>query len=268
MLQQLKSSYSHIFEDALLEEISILINGAIKILKEDKDGSELLLYFIEKGETCAMTMNCCLGMKKSEIRAITEMDTQIVMIPVQKMEEWTGKYKNWRHFVFDSYHNRLTEMLATIESVAFGNMDQRLINYLKEKSRINNTATIHNTHQEIAYDLHSSRVVISYTIAFLFSMVAFILFYKQLSSFTKISTQSIDFNEHVFLISETITDLYEIESLGKNLIKNNDSITFKEYKLKTEKINASIDQLVLNYPDTTQHLKINSIIPNFITLVL
>jgi len=117
MLQQLKSSYSHIFEDALLEEISnvgsfhevpadtllidlgqyiksmpLLINGAIKILKEDKDGSELLLYFIEKGETCAMTMNCCLGMKKSEIRAITEMDTQIVMIPVQKMEEWTGKY--------------------------------------------------------------------------------------------------------------------------------------------------------------------------------
>lgn len=103
------------------------------------------------------------------------------------------------------------------------------------------------------------KLLISYTIAFLFSMVAFILFYKQLSSFTKISTQSIDFNEHVFLISETITDLYEIESLGKNLIKNNDSITFKEYKLKTEKINASIDQLVLNYPDTTQHLKINSI---------
>jgi len=103
------------------------------------------------------------------------------------------------------------------------------------------------------------KLLISYTIAFLFSMVAFILFYKQLSSFTKISTQSIDFNEHVFLISETITDLYEIESLGKNLIKNNDSIAFKEYKLKTEKINASIDQLVLNYPDTTQHLKINSI---------
>lgn len=186
MIEKLNSSYNHLFEKELLKEISevgtyyevpadtmlidldqpitsmpLLLKGAIKILKEDTDGSELLIYFIEKGETCAMTMNCCLGSKKSEIRAITEVDTQLIMIPVQKMEEWTGKYKNWRHFVFDSYHNRLSEMLATIESVAFGNMALRLTNYLKEKSRINNSKTIQNTHQEIAYDLHSSRVVIS-----------------------------------------------------------------------------------------------------------
>jgi CRP/FNR family transcriptional regulator len=83
------------------------------------------------------------------------------MVPIQKMEEWSEKYKSWRSFVFESYHNRLNEMLETIDSIAFLKMDERLIKYLKEKARISQDKTIHNTHQEIAYELHTSRVVIS-----------------------------------------------------------------------------------------------------------
>jgi CRP/FNR family transcriptional regulator len=83
------------------------------------------------------------------------------MIPIQKMEVWTSKYKSWRNFVFESYHTRLNEMLHTMDSIAFNNMDERLLNYLKEKARINKDNIIHSTHQEIAYELHSSRVVIS-----------------------------------------------------------------------------------------------------------
>ena len=71
------------------------------------------------------------------------------MVPVQKMEEWTVKYKSWRNFVFLSYQNRLNEMLNTIDSIAFFKMDMRLMAYLKEKSRINAGEIIQNTHQEI-----------------------------------------------------------------------------------------------------------------------
>ena len=84
-----------------------------------------------------------------------------MMIPIQKMEEWTANYKSWRNFVFDSYHQRLNEMLETIDSIAFLKMDERLWKYLQEKVRINKENIIYNTHQEIAYDLHTSRVVIS-----------------------------------------------------------------------------------------------------------
>jgi CRP/FNR family transcriptional regulator len=77
------------------------------------------------------------------------------------MDLWSSKYKSWRNFVFESYHNRLNEMLNTVDNIAFHNMDERLFNYLKEKARINKDNIIHNTHQEIAYELHSSRVVIS-----------------------------------------------------------------------------------------------------------
>ena len=186
MIQELKQNYGHLFEDDLINEIAqvgtykevpagfklmeigsyikgmpLLISGAIKILRDDKEGDELLLYYLEKGDTCSMTMSCCLGQTKSEIRAIAETDTKLIMVPVQKMELWTSKYKSWRNFVFESYHTRLNEMLHTIDSIAFNNMDQRLLEYLKNKSRINEDNSIRNTHQEIAGELHSSRVVIS-----------------------------------------------------------------------------------------------------------
>lgn len=186
MIQELKNNYGAFFEDKLIQEINhvgtfkevpesfelirpgsyiksmpLIISGAIKILRQDHDGDELLLYFLEKGDTCAMTLSCCLGHHKSEIKAIAETDAKLVMIPVEKMEEWTTKYKSWRNFVFDSYHKRLIEAIETIDSIAFLKMDERLLKYLKDKSKVNKDHTINNTHQEIAYDLHTSRVVVS-----------------------------------------------------------------------------------------------------------
>ena len=186
MIQELKNNYGHLFEDALLNEINqvgtfkevpegfrimeigdyvkampLLVSGVIKILRKDTDGDELLLYFLEKGDTCAMTLTCCVAQTKSKIRAIAETDSKLIMIPIQKMEEWSEKYKSWRHFVFESYNNRLNEMLETIDSIAFLKMDERLLKYLVEKVRISKNNTIHKTHQEISYELHTSRVVIS-----------------------------------------------------------------------------------------------------------
>ena len=186
MIDELKQHYGYLFEDQLLQEINnvgtfrdipegtklieigdyiksmpLLVSGAIKILREDKQGDELVLYFIEQGDTCAMTLSCCLGDAKSEIRAIAETDTRLMMVPVQKMEEWLGKYKSWRQFVLQSYQNRMTELLEAIDTIAFLKMDQRLFKYLKDKAMVNHNDVIHVTHHEIASDLHTSRVVVS-----------------------------------------------------------------------------------------------------------
>lgn len=186
MLDELITNYGNLFENDLLEEIAqvgmlkevaegdklmeigqyvtampLLLSGAIKILREDQNGDELLLYFLEKGDTCAMTLSCCIGQTKSEIRALAELDTQLLMVPIQKMEEWTGKYKSWRNFVFKSYHNRLMEMLDTIDTIAFLRMDERLLKYLEDKAHLTADQIIHTTHLEIAHELHTSRVVVS-----------------------------------------------------------------------------------------------------------
>ena len=182
----LDQAYSYIFEEALLDEIAkvaiykefkaddylieigdyiktmpLLLTGAIKILREDENGDELLLYFLERGDTCAMTLTCCMGQSKSRIRAIAETDGAMLMIPVEKMEEWLTKYKTWRDFVFDSYNVRLNEMLEAIDTLAFMNLDERLYKYLTDKAKVIGDTEIKNTHQEIAYEMHTSRVVIS-----------------------------------------------------------------------------------------------------------
>lgn len=186
MRELLELHYGALFEPGLIEEITqvavmkefkegdvlidfgqyiqkmpLLLEGAIKILREDFDEGELLLYFIEKGDTCAMTMACCLGETKSEIRAVAETKGLLLMIPVNKMEDWLGKYKSWRNFVFNSYNQRLKEMLSAIDHLAFMNMNDRLLSYLIDKTKIYQTREIKSTHQEIAYDLHTSRVVVS-----------------------------------------------------------------------------------------------------------
>ena len=186
MKQLLVESYGDYFEEALLDEMlevgihksveegevlmeygqnvrymPLLLEGAIKILRQDNDGDELLLYFLERGDTCTMTMTCCMGNAQSEIRAVTERKSELLLLPVSKMSEWMSKYHGWKTFVFESYNNRFNEMLEAIDTLAFYNMHDRLHKYLKDRVLVKKSTSLEITHQEIAYDLHSSRVVIS-----------------------------------------------------------------------------------------------------------
>jgi CRP/FNR family transcriptional regulator, anaerobic regulatory protein len=186
MIKDLNHIYGGIFESALIQEINqvgtyreieagteiirtgeyiksipLLLSGAIKVIREYDDGEELLLYYVEEGNTCSMSMSCCVEQRKSQIKAVAELDTLIIMIPIKKMEEWLGRYQSWRTFVFSNYQNRIEEVLQSLERVAFERLDERLEDYLKEKARINSEHSVFQTHKEIAEELHSSRVVIS-----------------------------------------------------------------------------------------------------------
>lgn len=182
----LRKNYAYIFEDTLLEEIEkvgthksfeegstiigvnskilfmpLVLRGAIKIMRADKDGDDLVIYYLEAGDTCTMTLSCCMGVTKSKIRAVAETDVDLLMIPVQKMSEWLRRYLSWQEFVLKSYDTRFTELIETVDTLAFLKMDQRLLKYLKDKAFVNHSDTIQVTHQEIADDLNTSRVVVS-----------------------------------------------------------------------------------------------------------
>lgn len=186
MLKDFKINYAHLFEEELQKEIlqvatykkvpegvelidignniifmPLVISGAIKILREDEKGDELVLYFIEQGDTCAMTITCCLGESKSKIRAVAETDVELLMIPIKKIGEWMNTYKSWQNFVLQSYNERMQELLEAVDTIAFLNMEERLLKYLKDKAIVNKNEIIMVTHKEIANDLHTSRVVIS-----------------------------------------------------------------------------------------------------------
>lgn len=186
MIDDFRLNYNYIFEEELLQEIEdlavlkeykendiiididsyivsipLVLQGAIKILRQDDDGNEIILYFIERGDTCAMTLACCMGQTKSKIRAVAETETKLIMIPKQKMKEWLGKYNTWQEFILQSYHGRMQEFIEALDTLAFLNMDMRLLKYLRDKAMVIGNDEITTTHKEIAEDLHTSRVVIS-----------------------------------------------------------------------------------------------------------
>ncbi len=144
-----------------LTHIPLLLDGNIKISSEDIDGHELLIYTLETGDTCAMSLTCCMAKSKSKIRAVADKDSTVIMIPNEKMTEWFHSNESWRNFVLQSYQVRFNEMLETIDTLAFMNMDQRLFKYLIDQVKLNASKTIVKTHQDIAEDLNTSRVVIS-----------------------------------------------------------------------------------------------------------
>ncbi len=144
-----------------LQYIPLLLSGNIKILREDKDGNELLIYFLEAGETCTMSLTCCMGTTKSKIRAVAERDSSLIMIPVQNMQIWFHNNESWRNFILESYQTRFDEMLEAIDNIAFMKMEERLYKYLINKANLHTSNFVIAKHQDIAEDLHTSRVVIS-----------------------------------------------------------------------------------------------------------
>ena len=144
-----------------ITQVPLLLNGAVKIVREDKNGDEIVLYFLERGDTCAISFVNCLNHSKSKVRGIAEKESEAIYIPVKKLEEWMGKYKSWREFVIESYSSRLDEMIEAIDTLAFMKMDERLFKYLSDKVKIMRDTTLNTTHQEIAIDLNTSRVVVS-----------------------------------------------------------------------------------------------------------
>jgi CRP/FNR family transcriptional regulator len=153
--------------DVLLEDgsyirsIPFVLSGLVKVFHQDKDGNSLLMYYLMPGESCAMSMICCMSSQRSRIQAVAEEPTSILSIPVELMEDWMFKFPTWKNFVMETYSLRMDELLDTIDGIAFKNLDERLIHYLRKQVEAKGTRTLTITNQQIANELNSSREVIS-----------------------------------------------------------------------------------------------------------
>lgn len=141
--------------------IPLLIKGTLKISRVDETGKELLLYYVNPNESCAMTFTCCMQVFPSEIRAVAEDEVEMAAIPIDKMDSWMGKFPTWKTFVMNTIRNRFNELLRTVDQIAFQKLDERLVIYLKEKSHATGSTLINLSHEQIANEMATSRVVIS-----------------------------------------------------------------------------------------------------------
>ncbi|WP_375578972.1 Crp/Fnr family transcriptional regulator [Marivirga tractuosa] len=160
-LKKAKAGQTVITPDDEAQEMPLVMSGLLRVMRNDDNGNEVFLYYLEGGETCAMSITCCLEGKRSSFHVVAEEDSELWMMPVSNLDNWITKYPSFRRFVFNSYQTRFDELLHTIDSMVFMNLDERLYNYLLDKKIASGSFEIKKTHQQIANELNTSRVVIS-----------------------------------------------------------------------------------------------------------
>ncbi len=144
-----------------VHSVPIVVSGLVKVSRVEPDGRELFLYYVNPDETCAMTFTCCMGNQASEIRALAEEDTELLEVPIEALNEWLAKYPTWKAFVMRTIRSRFNELLHTIDLIAFRNLDQRLADFLRNKAKAQGSSLINLSHEAVAAELASSRVVVS-----------------------------------------------------------------------------------------------------------
>lgn len=148
-------------ENASIHSIPIVMRGMIKVIRTEEDGREILLYYIKAGESCIMSFLGGMHKEKSIVKAEVEEDAEILFLPVDKVSLFIKEYPEWLDYIFRLYHKRFEELLDIINAVAFKKVDERLLNLLYKKSANLSSKTIIITHEQLANELGTARVVVS-----------------------------------------------------------------------------------------------------------
>jgi CRP/FNR family transcriptional regulator len=148
-------------EHAYIRAIPIVLNGSIRVMRSDDEGGEILLYYIRPGESCIMSFMGSMNGQPSMIKAIAEEDVEILFVPVEHSSTLIKESSEWLDYIFGLYNKRFEELLEVVNAVTFKKTDERILHFLQEKKELSNSNDISITHQQLADELGTVRVVVS-----------------------------------------------------------------------------------------------------------
>ena len=148
-------------ENSNIRSIPIVIKGSIKVIRTEEDGREILLYYIKAGESCIMSFWGGLHNETSKVKVEIEEDAEILFLPIEKVSLFIKEYPQWLDYIFRLYHKRFEELLDIVNAIAFKKVDERLLKLLHKKAELNNSKVILTTHEQLANELGTARVVVS-----------------------------------------------------------------------------------------------------------
>jgi CRP/FNR family transcriptional regulator, anaerobic regulatory protein len=148
-------------EGEYIKFFPMVISGCLRVVRLSENGNELLLYYLNSGEICSMALTCCIGVRKSNIRMITEEKSIILLVPAGATDKWISEYRTWKEFIMNSYKRRFDELLETIDSIAYMKLDERIEKFFRDRYISTGKTVFAGTHQEIAIRLNTSREVVS-----------------------------------------------------------------------------------------------------------
>lgn len=148
-------------ENTYVRSIPIVTKGVMRVIRTEEDGREILLYYIKAGESCIMSFLGGLHNETSKVKAEVEEDAEILFIPVEKVSLFIQEYPQWLDYIFRLYHKRFEELLDVVNAIAFKKVDERLLDLLKKKQELTGNKTLNITHEQLANELGTARVVVS-----------------------------------------------------------------------------------------------------------
>lgn len=148
-------------ENANIRAIPIVIKGTLKVIRTEEDGREILLYYIKAGESCIMSFLGGLHNETSKVKAEAEEDAEILFLPMDKVSLFIKEYPQWLDYIFRLYHKRFEELLEIVNAIAFKKIDERILNLLDKKAALTGSKTLQITHEQLANELGTARVVVS-----------------------------------------------------------------------------------------------------------
>jgi CRP/FNR family transcriptional regulator len=148
-------------DNSYIKAIPIVTKGSIRVMRTDEDGREILLYYIKAGESCIMSFLGGMHHETSKIKAVAEEETEVLFIPIDKISFLIKEFPEWLDYIFRLYHKRFEELLEVVNAVAFKKMDERLINFIKKKCEMTQSKTLVVTHEQLANEMGTARVVVS-----------------------------------------------------------------------------------------------------------
>ena len=143
------------------KSILLVVDGLIKVYREDDEGHEYFMYYLQPGQACALSMVSAGKMEKSEVMGKVVKPTTVIAVPLQYMDGWMHDFKSWNQFVLDTYRSRFEELLVTLDHTAFRSMDEKLLFYLKREQETHKSDILTISNTEVAQELSTSREVIS-----------------------------------------------------------------------------------------------------------
>lgn len=148
-------------ESSHIKAIPIVIKGSLRVMRTDEDGREILLYYIKAGESCIMSFLGGIHHETSKVKAVAEEDAEILLLPIDKVGVLLKDFPEWLDYIFKLYHKRFEELLEVVNAVAFKKVDERLLNFLQKKAEVTQNKVLSITHEQLANELGTARVVVS-----------------------------------------------------------------------------------------------------------
>lgn len=148
-------------DQSYIHAFPIVAKGTIRVMQSDEDNREMFLYYINPGETCIMSFLGGIHKEKSKVKAVAEEDSTVLMIPIDKIDQLVKEFPEWIGYIFRIYYTRFEELLEVVNELTYKKMDERLLSYLQKKKAATGSYTLSITHEQIANDLGTARVVVS-----------------------------------------------------------------------------------------------------------